>query len=194
LNTILSSASSLAIETRWRALRRGALAGVTPGTAAWIRDDSSLTRRVMAACNGVFSVRVIRQLPGLPLPSERRLLRMARGERALVREVELLCGDVPWVFARTLIPFGSLRGRARRLAHLGNRPLGAVLFADPTTERRCVEVARLGARHPLFARAVRNLDHRPLDLWGRRTLFLYADRPLLVNEIFLPGIPLVESK
>lgn len=162
--------------------------------AAWIRDDSSLTRRVVAACEDVFSVRVIRQLPGLPLPSERRLLRMAGREHALVREVELLCGDVPWVFARTLIPFGSLRGRARRLAFLGNRPLGAVLFADPTTERRRVEVAKLSPRHPLFARAVRNLDHRPQDLWGRRTLFLYAGRPLLVNEIFLPALPLVASK
>jgi len=167
---------------------------LSAGDAAWIRDDRSLTKRVIAACDGRFAVRVLRQQRARPLPSERRLLGLAGAGRALVREVELLCDGVPWVFARTLIPFSSLRGRARRLAHLGDRPLGAVLFADPTTERRCVEVARLGMRHSLFASAVRNLDHRPGTLWGRRTLFVYADSPLLVNEIFLPAIPPVESK
>ena len=42
------------------------------------------------------------------------------GEAAIVREVELLCGETPWVFARTLIPATSLRGPARRLAMLGD--------------------------------------------------------------------------
>jgi len=124
-----------------------------------------------------------------PLAGEARLLRLPRRHLALLREVELRCNGTPWVFARTLIPLSSLRGRARRLAFLENRPLGAVLFADPTTTRRRVEVAKLGPRHPLFATAVRNLDHRPDALWGRRTLFNYGGRPLLVNEIFLPDIP-----
>jgi chorismate lyase len=36
--------------------------------------------------------------------------------RALIREVHLLCDDRPWVFARTIIPISTLRGRERRLA------------------------------------------------------------------------------
>lgn len=143
----------------------------------------------MDACDGHFSVRLLGQWRAHPLPSERRLLQIADRERVLVREVELQCDEDSWVFARTLIPPSSLCGRARRLGYLGNRPLGAVLFADPTTRRDRVEVGHLGHRHPLFARAVKNLDHEPEVLWGRRTLFHYAGRPLLVNEIFLPGIP-----
>lgn len=177
-------------ESRWLLLRRGALWPLDPKRRHWLGDHSSLTRRVVAKCGiGEFAVRLVRQRRMRPLPTEARLLELPRYELALLREVELRCAGVPWVFARTLIPLSSLRGRARRLAYLGDRPLGAVLFADPTTTRRRVEVAKIGSRHPLFATAVRNLDHRPEALWGRRTLFDYGGRPLLVNEIFLPDIP-----
>ncbi len=179
----------LLLESSWRTLDRGALVGAPRALHHWLRDDSSLTRRVIDACSGDFSVRLLGQWRAHPLPSERRLLAIFPRERVLVREVELRCGAVSWVFARTLIPQSSMTGKARRLGFLGNRPLGAVLFADPTTRRDRVEVGRLGPRHPLFARAVMNLDHTPRVLWGRRTLFHYAGRPLLVNEIFLPEIP-----
>lgn len=114
---------------------------------------------------------------------------MRRTAACLVREVELLCDEQPWVFARTLIPATSLVGGARRLARLGSKPLGAVLFADPSTKRAAMELARLTRRDPLFAAAVDHLPLRPGQLWGRRTLFWYAGKPLLVNEIFLPTIP-----
>ena len=45
----------------------------------------------------------------------------------------------------------------------------------------------------LFESAVEDLPVRPRSLWGRRTLFHLAGKPLLVNEIFLPGIPLTED-
>ena len=183
------SSRRLSLEASWRPLGRGVLAGASGGLARWLRDDHSLTRRVVAACEGRFSVKVIRQAHGRPLPSERRLLGISPREHVMVREVELRCESRPWIFARTLIPASSLRGEARRLSALGSRPLGAVLFADPTTRRQCIEIGRLGPRHPLFARAVRNLEQKPRSLWGRRALFLYAGRPLLVNEIFLPGLP-----
>lgn len=123
------------------------------------------------------------------MPGERRLLGMPQGQTALLREVELLCDEQPWVFARTLIPASSLRGRARCLAHLRSKPLGAVLFADPATRRLALEVARLDARHALFHAASAHLSEKPAELWGRRTLFAYAGKPILVNEIFLPAVP-----
>ncbi|MCB1759386.1 MAG: chorismate lyase [Gammaproteobacteria bacterium] len=156
----------------------------------WLWDRASLTARLKSACRDAgFSVRLLRQGWGRPLYSEARLLEMRRGGRAIVREVQLLCGDTPWVFARTLIPAVSLRGPARRLAHLGDRPLGEVLFADPRMRRGETQVARLLPRHPLFATATRGLVPRPGEIWGRRTLFYLSSRPLLVNEIFLPGLP-----
>jgi chorismate--pyruvate lyase len=133
-------------------------------------------------------VRVLSQGWGSPLRSEARVLQLRRGERCLVREVQLLCDEHPWVFARTIIPATTLSGPQRRLARLGSRPLGAVLFADPSMRRGAVQIAAITARHGVFARAIRELKQRPQQIWGRRSVFRVAGKPLLVSEIFLPGI------
>jgi chorismate--pyruvate lyase len=109
---------------------------------------------------------------------------------ALVRDVELCCDDSPWVFARTLIPISTLKGGAQRLAQLGEKPLGAVLFTDPRVIRGATQVARLLPGQPLYQAACNHLPTKPDHLWGRRTLFYVEKRPLLVNEIFLPTLPM----
>jgi chorismate--pyruvate lyase len=164
---------------------------VPTGLEDWLLDRGSLTSRLLKASEGAFKVRLLHQGWGRPLYSESQLLRTRRAEAALVREVELLGHGTPWVFARTLIPASSLRGGARRLASLGDKPLGAVLFSDPSMRRGPIQVARLQPRHPLFAAATSHLQQKPAELWGRRTLFYLAGKPLLVNEIFLPEIPLI---
>ncbi len=154
----------------------------------WLKDTGSLTKRLIAFCQGQFSVRLLHQGWGQSLNTEARLLGTRRGEAAIIREVELMCDTQALVFARTLIPATSLTGGARRLAQLGNKPLGAVLFADPATRRTRIQIARISPRYPLYAAATDHLVHKPAELWGRRTLFLYAGKPILVNEIFLPGV------
>ncbi len=175
-------------EPAWLEATRGRR-GIPENRYNWLSDEGSLTRRVVAACPGEFKVRVISQAWGRPAYSEQQMLERPVSEIALIREVELCCNDRPWVFARTLIPVSSLRGRARRLGNLGDKPLGALLFSDPTTIRQAIQFARLSARHALFHAATAHLRTRPGELWGRRTLFRYAGKPILVNEIFLPAIP-----
>ena len=180
--------SSIAGEPGWSEWCRQRKPAIPGPVASWLRDQGSLTHRVRTACGDGFRVRLLRQHWGMPLHSERRLLSMRRGEVAIVREVELLCGQVPWVFARTLIPAQSLSGSARRLARLGERPLGAVLFADRKVHRGITQMARLVPGHRLFAAASAHLGPRPAALWGRRTLFAISGKRLLVNEIFLPDL------
>lgn len=134
-------------------------------------------------------MRVLGQGWGRPLASERAALGIKRNGLALIREVALQCDGEPWVFARTVIPTASLKGRARRLTRLGDKPLGAVLFADPATRRGRMEVARFDRRHALYQGACGHWENPPRKLWGRRTLFCYQGKPLLVNEVFLPDIP-----
>jgi chorismate--pyruvate lyase len=165
----------------WALLRHGQ---VPINLYPWLMDRGSLTRSIQRNCPGRFQVKVRDQTIKHPLPSERRLLGLRRGAITLIREVELQCADRPWVFARTLIPLATLHGIGKKLAYLGDRPLGAILFADPTVRRQHVEIARLLPHHALF-RQVSCLNPSPLALWGRRTLFLLADKPLLVNELFL---------
>ncbi len=154
----------------------------------WLLDTESLTRRMRQACGGLFRVRVLSQGWGRPLRSEARVLQLHGGERCLVREVQLLCDERPWVFARTIIPVTTLSGPHRRLARLGSRPLGAVLFAEPSMRRGAVQIAAITVRHGMFARATRDLKQRPVQIWGRRSVFRVAGKPLLVSEIFLPGL------
>ena len=120
------------------------------------------------------------------MSNEAQILGMSMNGHALVRQVQLLCKDVPWVYARTVIPRGTLTGRQRRLAHLKSRSLGAMLFADPSMRRGELQLARLTARDKLHAIVVQHLDQSPAEMWGRRSVFTLANKPLLVSEIFLP--------
>ena len=178
------------VEPSWGEWRLQRVSEIPVGLVGWLRDEGSLTRRVIQACGkGRFRVHLRHQDWGTPRYSESKLLHLRHGEATLIREVELLCDERPWVFARTLIPATSLRGSARRLTQLGEKPLGAVLFSDPHIHRGVTQIARLQPRHALFVSASVNLSQKPQSLWGRRTLFHIAGRPILVNEIFLPEIP-----
>lgn len=170
---------------RWRKGKQLPRTEPAPVLRDWLLHTGSLTRRVQQSCNGCFRVRVEMQGWGRPRLDEYRALRLRLGRIALIREVHLLCDDRPWIFARTIIPVTTLRGRERRLAHLGNRPLGAVLFADPHMQRGPVQVARIPPGSALFAAAVRGLKQRPPEIWGRRSVFRLGGKPLLVSEFFL---------
>jgi len=153
-----------------------------------LSDQGSLTQRLIEYCDGDFSVRLVGQHLQIPTLSESLLLGILPGTQAVIREVELLCHSQPVVFARTIMPKSSLKGRAMQLKGLGNRPLGAVLFSDPTTRRITVEYAKIMPGKRLYTSASRSQSNKTKPLWGRRTLFEYAGSRLLVNEIFLPGI------
>lgn len=185
-------------EPAWHDIRALQALDVPGEVTGWLLDAGSLTSKLVAACGKPgFKVQLARHDWSRPLYSEQRLLGVRSGQRALTREVFLKCGEQSWVFARTLIPATSLRGAARRLARLGNRPLGAVLFAEPSTRRERMQLARLTPGQVLFEHASAGMQPgMPSSsslggavLWGRRTLFYYANQPILVNEIFLPDIP-----
>ena len=82
----------------------------------------------------------------------------------------------------------DLRGAWHRVGTLGTRPLAMALFADPLVARGEFEFARLDSRHPLWKRASELLGRAMPVLWARRSLFHRHDRPLMVTEVFLPGL------
>src|SRR3569623_32677 len=172
----------------WRPARQYLRRALSAEQRDWKLDPGSLTRRQRQRCGGGCRGAVGSQRWWRPLPDERRLLGMAAAERALIREVHLLCGYTPWVFARTVMPVSSLRGRKRRLTRLGNTPLGAALFAARSLRRGAVEVVRLRPGEELFVRAVAGAAAEVAAIWGRRSVFRLQERPLLVSEIFLPAL------
>jgi chorismate lyase len=109
-------------------------------------------------------------------------------ERVLTREVFLYCAETPVVFAHSVVRRDGLRGPWRWLGGLGARPLGAALFSDPRVARTPLTFRAIGSHHPLFRRATAMLASPPSALWARRSIFLREGVPLLVTEVFLPGI------
>ncbi len=173
-------------EPVWVPKTRFVRSQASPAILHWLLDRASLTQRIIGACDGLFRVRVLSQHWTRPMSNEAKALGMRRSGHALVRQVLLLCNDVPWVYARTVIPRRTLTGRQRRLAHLKSRSLGAMLFADPSMRRGELQLVRLTDRDKLHAIVAQQLDQPPAVIWGRRSVFTLSKKPLLVSEIFLP--------
>ena len=151
----------------------------------WLRDRGSLTRRIQDRCPGL-RVKVVFQ--GLRRVNRDERFMASGRSKALVREVYLYCRRTPVVFAHSVINVRDLRGAWRRLARLGSRPLGAELFSDPRVERYALRQKKLSRRHELCRRAGAALSTTPATLWARRSLFMLNKSPILVTEVFLPGI------
>lgn len=172
----------------WSRYERWMRSRIPPGLVPWLRDSGSLTDRLKKACDGCFEVRVMDEGWQRPRLDEACALGMPGGRIGWVRQVQLLCNGTPWVFARTVVPVTTLSGAQRRLAHLGNRPLGAFLFADPGMQRGVVELACIRKGQAMFSEAGTGLKRKPVVIWGRRSVFRVGDKPLLVAELFLPAV------
>lgn len=157
--------------------------------ASWLRDRGSLTARLQA--RGNFAVRSLRQGLATPTFDEAVFLGIKPGRLAWVREVALLCDGKPVVFAHTVLPWRPRGPLTGWLARLGNRSLGALLFADAGFERGELHSRRLDERHELFhaaTEAMQLADGSPKALWARRSRFRYGAQSVLVTEVFSPAL------
>ena len=156
---------------------------IPAGLLPWLFEVSSLTAKLVDLCGDDFNVRVLSQSWQSMSAEEADAMSVRHVHAALVREVLLCRKDQPLVYARTVIPATTVKGAQRRYANMGNRPLGAMLFADRTMRREEVQVARLPKEH-----AACLYGDCEQDIWGRRSVFRVAGRPLLVSEYFLPAL------
>jgi chorismate--pyruvate lyase len=154
---------------------------------SWLNEPGSLTRRIQSHC-GQFQVRHVDQRYAKAGGDKAVALVLKAKSRLLLREVYLYCNGLPVVFAHSMLPLASLKGRWHHLARLGTRPLGAALFTDPRVKRRAMGFIKLGPQHELYQRACRYLRKKPLSLWGRSSRFALDRAPILVIEVFLPPI------
>ncbi|MDE2118482.1 MAG: chorismate lyase [Betaproteobacteria bacterium] len=157
------------------------------GYAHWLRDHGSLTLRIQQHC-AAFSVRNVRNCPATAAYDETALLGLPPRQKIYTREVLLYADGMPVVFAHSVVAPQHLRGAWHALRRLGNHPLGALLFAHPLVERAPLHYKVLKPHHALYRGAVAVLDTAPGRLWARRSLFSLHGAPLLVTEVFLPGI------
>lgn len=153
----------------------------------WLSDRGSLTQRLKARCT---SFRVVPLATGMARANadEYALLGMVPGTRAYVREVMLLCDEVPVVFAHSVLPPAGLRGGWDGITRLGSRSLGEALFSDHRIERQPLAYRSVRRGHPLYRSAAGQQAATVSSLWARRSVFCLNGHPLLVTEVFLPAI------
>jgi chorismate--pyruvate lyase len=168
----------------WRQPLLGEVSRLPEALRSWLLDSGSLTRRLQQLSGGQLRVEVLNQSMQVPRFSECRALAMAPRQVALIREVLLFGRGEPWVYARSVIPLQTLTGRLRKLRHLDNRPLGALLFGDPSMSREPLEWVCIPACNPQSLNSKLPPFNQPS--WGRRSVFKLSAKPLLVCEIFLP--------
>jgi len=150
----------------------------------WLLDPCSLTARFKKRCQQ-FRIEVLgQQIQACDALEANEDIKV--GEQVLVREVLLYCDDKPQVFARSLLPLTSLTGKEQELAHLGNQSLGQVLFNNPELIRKNIEVSPFDVQGSL-GKLLDNLSLNSLEqIWGRRSVFILHNKPLMVAEVFLP--------
>ena len=165
----------------------GTTIGCEPALAPWLRDHGSLTRRIQQRCR---EFRVHNLFDGLApaIRDESILLGIPTNQHAYTREVLLIADNRPVVFAHSVVAASQLNGAWQALQHLGNCSLGSLLFSHPLVERKPLRYRKLRPGHALQRRATVALGTIPVTLWARRSLFVLHGAPLLVTEVFLPGI------
>jgi chorismate--pyruvate lyase len=172
----------------------------------WLIDNGSLTASLQARYPD-FSVKPTAVQLARPALGEADLMHIARRQTALIREVLLIGNQQPVVFAHSVLPRASLRGAWHGLGKLGNKPLGATLFANPKVKRTALQYKKLSAYSPISMRVSRmnnqlqlvysagttlavaeHLKTSPKALWARRSIFSLGCAKILVTEVFLPQL------
>ncbi len=127
----------------------------------WLDDSRSLTTKLKTKFDD-FAVNVVSQTQLNPHQNETAVLGF-EGD-SIIREVELLGSNQVMVFARSVIP---VTNDTKDLLNIGSKPLGEVLFNDPTITRGQLQITHTGST------------------WGRRSTFTIGTTKLLVSEFFL---------
>jgi chorismate--pyruvate lyase len=149
----------------------------------WLEEPGLLTARVRAVCGDATQFRML-HLRSAPLAPELQVRLGVADATCLLREIEFSCVGVRWVFAQSAFPHSTVE-RYPWLRDLGESPLGEALRRVPGMERDAFEYAELPADHDLARDAEPSVTS---TLWARRAVYRLAGAPLVVQEVFLPGL------
>ena len=172
--------------TQWLPAERLGQFKVEATLRTWLIAKGTLSVRVKTACGDQFALRLVDQWTGL-LSSSQKLGLRSDDNAGLFRDIEMVRGAQVWIFAQTVMPDSTLSLHPW-LAELGDTPLDETLLGLSGVDRGAYEYARLPVDDPLTARALRDADVKPDGLWARRSRVSLRGAPLLMQEVFLPGM------
>jgi chorismate--pyruvate lyase len=173
-------------EPTWVENRSGIRHTLPENVQSWTYEPGSLTQRLRDYYGAAIGVKVLLQKWNTPFLTERRLLKLSENRYSFIREVLLHADGKPLILARTIIPVKTVKVAKSNLSHLGNRPLGEVIFSYPKLERNEMDITLI--EPPIWSRSAIAKAGIDQAIWGRRTVYAIAQRQMLVSEFFLPAV------
>lgn len=171
----------------WQQLDEQGCLEIPTELRSWLIDTGSLTVKLRQYCDN-FSVHLIAQVKREATASEVALLDLDDNINIIDREVQLYCDGQAVIYARSLIPVVAIIDRFDDLDNLGEKPLGEKIFSDPQLERSPIEWTRLSPDFSQYQHMIQGLVETSAYIYGRRSLFYGALRPILISEFYLPSI------
>ncbi len=167
----------------------GLIRRITPSRKiqSWLSTKESLTVRLRLLCPDL-QVIILSEKLELPLANESQSLNLSSNEKAWVRCVVLKGHNANWVYARTVIPNFTDENPWSHLQKLGNKPLGEVLFDDKSIKRTPFTFASQSLDTWPYLTAFLGADSQNSKGYARRSVFTQKEAPLLLTEVFLPGL------
>lgn len=139
---------------------------------SWLLTPGLLTQRIREAAGSGFSV---------------NLLREGANGAEHVREIDMRCDGVVWMFAHTRVPAATL-GMHPWLGTIGERTLGEVLADRKDLEREDFRYAQFYPDVWLADRVLQHSEIAAQPLWVRHSAFRIDGAPFDLYEVFLPSI------
>ncbi|MFM8481002.1 MAG: chorismate--pyruvate lyase family protein [Gammaproteobacteria bacterium] len=139
---------------------------------SWLLTPGLLTQRIREAAGDCFAM---------------HLLREAHIGDEQVREVDMTCDEVVWMFAHTRIPASTLAAEPW-LGQIGSRTLGEALEGRATLTREPFRYAQFYPDVWLVKRALSHAALTPQPLWVRHSALQLGAAPFDLYEVFLPTI------
>lgn len=155
--------------------------------ADWLKTQQSLTARIRLLCPDM-KVIVLSEKLERPLLDEAKALGLAFNDKAWVRCVLLQCQQNSWIYARTVIPNLDSENPWHHLQHLGDKPLGEVLFEQNNIQRSDFEFCSQPLAEWPYLLENTHYQNPQLRSFARRSLFSKQQAPLLLTEVFLPAL------
>ena len=147
-----------------------------PQLRSWLLTPGLLTQRMRDTCGDRFRMNILSE-------------RDAQGDH--LREIELCCDGVAWVWAQTRVPAATLAAEPW-LARIGQTALGEALAAHGAVRRPQFDYARLYQDVDVVHAALARRALQPQPLWVRRSVFDFATHSppltLTLREVFLPDV------
>lgn len=139
---------------------------------SWLLTPGLLTQRIREAAGAGFSMRCLHEGP------------MGKEH---VREIDMCCNGVVWMFAHTRVPADTL-SQHPWLGTIGESTLGEALADRRDVEREAFRYAQLYPDVWLAERVLTHASLAPQPLWMRHSAFRVGGRPFDLYEAFLPTI------